>query len=277
MFISASSTKPYRSSSASASRRGTLFAIALAVAMVVFVGALIVILIITLPPPSDAKTGCALAGVEQHVVFSVDLSDPIPANELRVVLAEVERRAQALPIGSRLTVQALGAKSGQFTEPLFDRCKPRDGAMVSAWTANKALQDEIYDREFAAPLKKSLDRLTTTDKHDNSPIIESLAAVATDPRFAQAHRRILVVVGDMIEHSAIVNMYRPGVDFAAVERAGYKPVRDLKLSLTGAQVTLLQVRRAEAGRYQTSAQHAFWVALMAYAGVNEEELRYERL
>ena len=87
----------------------------------------------------------------------------------------------------------------------------------------------------------------------------------------------MVVVSDLIEYNAICNMYRPGCNFASVERAGYKPVCDLKGCLAGVEVTLLQARRAEAGPYQTSAQHAFWVALLLSAGVSPGQLRYERL
>jgi len=280
MSSSASRSLPLlpRSPQTRASRRHTLVAFALVAAMIAFVGAVVAAVIINKPPPVDPKTGCALDGVDQLVEIAFDPSDPIPKDEQPAVVAEIGRRAQALPVGSRLTLRALVPRSAKAAKPLFDQCKPRDGSSVSVWFGNPAMQDAIFAKAFAVPVEQAQQRIAEAKgQSDSSPIIQALADIATDPAAAQARHRSLVVVGDMLENSAICNMYRAPCDFAAVERAGFKAVRDLKGRLAGAEVTLLQIRRAEVGRYQTPAQHAFWTALMAYAGMRPEQLRFERL
>jgi hypothetical protein len=260
--------------------RSTLAAAALTVVSLIFVAGVVGIPIAKPAPALDPKTGCAPGMLDEQVVVVIDLTDPVREAEMLVVLAEIERRARALPAASRLTVRTIAPGNKQLAEPLFDRCKPKDGSMVSPLTGNPKMQDDTYARQFGDPLgqaKSLLSQLAKTNREESSPIIGKLADVINDESFAQARRHSVFVASDLVEHSAIADMTRAGFDFGVVRRAGLKPVRDLQGRLAGAEVSLLQIRRAEVGQYQTAAQRRFWVELLTYAGVDTERLRYDRL
>lgn len=220
--------------------------------------------------PLDAALCATQGSLPAHMVVLVDATDRLSDAQQKLVKQLVREQADRLPPHQRLSLLALSPDENRFTRILFSVCKPRDGSDADPLTENKQLLEHAYRERFLAPLDAALDTLEQLPAAASSPILEALHEVVSQRSFADAEQRRLVVVSDLLQHSAVLSQYRQDYDFAPLRQHSLY-VTEVEAALRRAEVRVYQLTSAASRRYQTPAHTRFWVEYLHYAGVTEPE------
>lgn len=156
------------------------------------------------PVPLDPESLCRLnAAPTAHTLVLIDATDPLEARHRRALEALAAQEAGRLAPGDRFSVLAVNAETPREPTRLFSRCNPGGGRLVNPLIGNPKQAEARYTDAFLAPLTQALKRAQSPRRSaEQSPLTETLRAVAADPAFQDTPARRLVLVSDLLEFTA---------------------------------------------------------------------------
>lgn len=209
----------------------------------------------------DSKTMCSLTKAPSlHEVAHVDLTTKWQnEQEPQYVKNEIQKKAEALPVGGRLAVNIIVADDdGRVVlRSVFDKCRPRDGSEVSAIDHNIGKMRLRYEEEFVGALATALKTLDETKDAQFSPLLELFALHDPFPavKKLQAPQRRLTIVSDLLQKSEALDMYSTKYNFPPPEKLFIKNVQN---QLKGVEVTVMLRDNKEARQFLTEKHRKFW-------------------
>lgn len=217
------------------------------------------------PAALDRETLCLRdAPAPASVAILSDATDRLSARHRKRLQRAVQAEVASLPKHARLMVFSLDARQPREPKLVFAKCNPGRGADVNALFDNPRRVEKLFEQEFMAPLQAELEKAAHTRDARVSPILEGVWAVSTDPDFAAAKRR-LVLISDMMQHTKEgVSLYRDG-DVSVTPQGPDRP----DVALNGAEVRLVVLDRPEHSEKQARAIDGFWRPLLEEAGARQ--------
>ncbi|ESZ26602.1 hypothetical protein [Mesorhizobium sp. L2C067A000] len=206
----------------------------------------------------DASTNCPMNGPVSLTAVLIDATDPISPITMADLKNEFRKSIGRIEPGGYLRILTLGATPGDLTV-MFDGCNPGDGSTVDSWTNNPSRRQKKWEDAFEDPLKKLPDQIPNGESASQSPIIAGIQKIKLslyDSGLAkEGTAKRIIVVSDMIEHTALYSQYRSGLDYKKYLDSAAD--RTYGTSLDGVGVTILYVDRAK--KPFGSLEHAeFW-------------------
>jgi hypothetical protein len=205
----------------------------------------------------DPVTLCPATGPKAALAMLLDLTDPLSPAQERLVRNRVGALVEAAEPGTLLVLGVVSPDPDLRAAPRIAVCKPQSGTEASALYQNPRLVETRFREGFAEPFAAAFASTLALAPADSSPIMESLQAlVATGLADLPAGVPVrLVVVSDLMQHSAAFSLYRGG----SWERFAASPeAARLGESLRGVAVTLLQLPRPDVAASLRPEVLAFW-------------------
>jgi len=190
---------------------------------------------------TDEVTLCHKGGALNVTAILLDLTDPLTKTQharLKTILQKEVR------LSSTDTMISFGVVSENPDNwgVRFAKCKPETGANANALYANPRQISQRYDREFTQPMQAKLADAIIGQAENQSPIMEALQSlISQTPEFTRVkgHRKI-IIVSDMLQHSATLSFYRgQGWDYFA-ENGGMERLSE---NLDGVSIEILKIPR----------------------------------
>ena len=213
----------------------------------------------------DIKTGCPITHVAPvaHTIVLVDETDRLSRDDLAYTKSVIMNEYYWLPIGGRLTVRNIVPDPDRAEDIII--CRMDDGSDDPGLlhTVKKLRQD--FNRIVGARLDELLTALRVATPQKSSPILEYISAVFDRPNFGPNIRdRRLVIISDMLQHSALFSQYgrRSGKQLGADARS------ELERDMHGVNVRIHYIRRPNVARLQSQRHRDFWTAYLKGMGAN---------
>ena len=220
----------------------------------------------------------------RQTILLLDTSDPLTPKhraELQRLLGEMLREADN-PVSKHFYVaQGEALIVYELTEELdtieyaLKVCNP--GSNPDEWddwkdglTKGKAIASHQWLR-LEENIEALFDEIKSSESQSSSPIIEMLGVIV--PRHApskrsqsseQIKRTHLIIFSDLLQHSSLLSHYRkylPAKDIKTTDG-----LRSLQTDLTGIDVSLFRLERADSGQWQTTEHYNWWTDLVRELG-----------
>jgi hypothetical protein len=269
-------TDPFKQKAAGVDRKakpGQMLGLAAVAAAIAGVIAAIVVL---RPQDVEPQTLCRRDGVlNWHTIVLVDQSDPFTPTDKLWLKKEIETATRGVPRYGRVTL--LSIEAGNPFEPteFFSGCSPGSPDQASSFFQSKALVEAEWRNKLVTPLSAAAEKLLTRDTQDNSPLVETISAVAQRPDFGfEVGVRQIVLVSDMVQNSAVyTHIGRPGPDWDTFMQSplGGEALPELK----GSTLVFNRVPR-RTSKINQSKLIDFWKAYAATTGAFASFTRGEK-
>lgn len=194
-------------------------------------------------PKLDKKTLCPLDGPVAATALLIDTTDPISPTTLIDAKNRFRKAVSEIPVGGLLEIYGLTEKPGELVE-MFGGCNPGDGSTVDEWTNNPARRQLQWEEAFGKPLDDVSNRIPDGQAGSQSPIMAAIQNIKLTvfDRFAKLGiSKQLIVISDMIEHTALYSQYKSGIKY---ETYAASPANDqYRTTLDGIDVTIWYIDR----------------------------------
>jgi hypothetical protein len=219
--------------------------------------------------PIDAATNCPTDRLDHVTAVLIDLTDPISKTQQVALSNALTELRDKTPQYGRLDIYTITSAAGADRNPLFSLCNPGTGANIdSNLTGNRALADRIWKRDFGEKIDVALDQATRVTPMEASPLLEAVQFVAARtfgvPIVRDAGAKRLIVVSDLLHHSADLSLYRQTPQHSEFRRGQY--YTRIKPQLQGASVELLVLFRETRRNAQQRPLQNFWEEHIREAG-----------
>ena len=213
--------------------------------------------------PLDPATHCPVSGPKRVHAVLIDQSDPITPQQGQRIRQELVR-VRDKAAGERVDVYVAEGDTINVLRPVFSLCSPGQGKDANELYQNPEQIQREFEERFASTLTRTIDDLLKAQTRPNSPIAESIRAVAITSFGAVEQGKIplkLTIISDMIQHSDAYSHFKNSAGFSEL---GKSPTwRSLQSNLKGADVEVFYLLRPSARRaggqpIQTRAHQLFW-------------------
>lgn len=208
------------------------------------------------PPRLDQTSYCPLDGPQSILVILIDTSDPLPDPAAKEVKTNLFDTADTLEPYGLLEIRVLDA--GGTGHVIFSRCNPGDGADLNEFTGNPAMARKRWKEAFRTPLETVLEHGLEPTPSKISPIMRTIQNIAIE-RFAgranESKRKRLVVVSDLLEHTADYSQYNGNLSFDRYRKSS--AFLKFRTDLHEAEITFLMIQR-KAMRGNSADLIRFW-------------------
>jgi hypothetical protein len=213
-------------------------------------------------PPALDVDGCRVdANAPASVAFVVDAAQSLSSVDERRVRAEIGRALSELPPYGWVGVFSISPADPLDPRLSYQRCPPRRTANPISESASRVA--EAYEAQVRTPIERTIHIALDWGEGRESPIAETVAAVARVPRLASASQRTIIVISDGVQNFQSTQLY-----------FGFDPDRSEILQrrlseLNGAKIVLVQLRRRSDEVVDTRVQ-AFWTEFAERNGATLE-------
>jgi hypothetical protein len=219
--------------------------------------------------PIDRVTGCPTDRYDSVTAVLVDLTDPVSPTQAAAIKNTLLKIRNDVPKYGRLEIYPLESTAKGVIQPLFAGCSPGSGRDVdSRIYGNPELADRLWRKQFADKVDGVLSSLLNMPEAETSPIFEAIQSVAVTafgtPIAESAREKTLVVVSDMIQHTAELSLYRGAPPFERFKTTQY--YLRVKPFLKGANVDVDLIVRETRREVQKPPLYKFWVDFIAASG-----------
>jgi hypothetical protein len=201
------------------------------------------------------------APTDQTVIL-VDQSEALTETHRRFALAFIkdyvaddtrfaERSRIVLFTFSKAT---FGSRDGPRLRPSSDLCRPPSRGNDLYENSRKITKD--FHQRFLVPVTTTLEESLTTEVGEQSPILETLQLVSRSQEIDDGGRKTLIVVSDMLQHTAALNQYGPRRGYDDFVRSGF--ATDVKADFRDWNVIVIYLRRYHDRQLQQAAHVDFW-------------------
>ena len=222
----------------------------------------------------------------RQTIFLLDTSDPLTPkhrSELQRLLDEMLREPEPgnavgehfyVAPGEAIIVYELREEL-DTVEYALKVCNP--GSNPDEWddwkdglTKGKAIASHQWLR-LEENIEALFDEIKSSESQSSSPIIEMLGVIV--PRHApskrsqsseQIKRTHLIIFSDLLQHSSLLSHY--GKYLAAKDIKTTDGLRSLQTDLTGIDVSLFRLERADSGQWQTTEHYIWWTDFVQELG-----------
>jgi hypothetical protein len=184
---------------------------------------------------------------ETHRRFALSFIKDYVADDTRFA----ERSRIALFTFSKET---FGSRDGPRLRPSTDVCRPPSRGN-DLYENNRKITKDFYQR-FLVPVTATLEASLTTEVGEQSPILETLQLISRSQEIDDEGRKTLIVVSDMLQHTAAFNHYGPRRDYDHFLRSGF--ATDVKADFRDWNVIVIYLRRYRDRQLQQAAHVDFW-------------------
>ncbi|MGR9107730.1 MAG: hypothetical protein ACU843_12435 [Gammaproteobacteria bacterium] len=207
---------------------------------------------------TDPKTLCPLAGSAKYVAIVFDKTDTYNPIQQQFLKRFFSRLKSELPTGARVSLFVIRERNENRIQPEFVVCNPPSGEDASYWTANPKALRKRWKEGFEQPLDQAIESFMRPSSAQNSPIFEMLQIVALSafPPGSEDTEKLLIIVSDMLQHTAEWSHYRGELDVKSLLESPY--YQQIRTDLHDTEVRILYVRRDGAEALQTKAHAYFW-------------------
>lgn len=218
--------------------------------------------------PGLTEDLCPADGPSEHLVILVDTTDPVTRTQLQLAHQRIDKEIQDVPVGTRLSFSTVNPDLHIRQSAFTSLCKPPSGDEVSEFSRNPRMVQEQYEKDFRKPVDDALARLLAVPEAPSSPIMESLQEFASSiPGFTTTESpRKVVLMSDLIQHSAAFSFYRGGSWRSFSDAEGPKR---FGTAFINAEITILRIPR-------NVEMHAivddFWVRYLSQQGFKKTEI-----
>jgi hypothetical protein len=201
---------------------------------------------------------CPTDGPRAATVVVLDASDDLPEITRQEVQSFLTDLSEELEPYSLLELRLLDPEvnGGRI---VFSKCNPGDGSNLSELVANPALAHRKWLEQFREPLEQALKGSLAPAPSQTSPIMETVQRVAVDRftgRAASSIPKRLIVISDMLEHTAAYSHYSGDLSFKQFRQSDtYHKVRT---DLHGSEVIIKYVHRLRPDDSRTLKHIEFW-------------------
>jgi hypothetical protein len=209
-----------------------------------------------------------------YAAIVIDTSDELPVVQRQNAENELTEAVRGVPQGWRVSIYGLATDPAALPRPVIQLCNPGDGADLDTITANPTLARETWTTKFVEPMQRAVMAGVAGAPADTSPIMETIAAIAAAEIATPAARRAprtLVILSDMLQHSALASHYRAPPDFAAIEASD--AWQHLRADLSDVKVTVFYIDRAREAGLDWNAHVRFWEAYFDAQGATLDRVR----
>lgn len=213
--------------------------------------------------PVDETTNCPRAGPRAVHALLIDQSDPISPQQAERVRQEMARLRDSSNFGERIDIYVMEGDTQNLLTPVLSVCNPGNPREANQLYENPEQIRRAFEERYATQVQRTIDSLLSATNRPNSPILESIKAVAIGafgPYEQGAIPLRLTIVSDMVQHSQAVSQFRGETGFAELSRS--PTWRGLLANLKGAEVHIFYLLRPTARRGNTPIQNRghqqFW-------------------
>jgi hypothetical protein len=169
------------------------------------------------PPAVMAENNCRVDRKDPaHTILLIDQSDPFNPNDLDWVRELVNDEARALPKYGKLTIMVPNAADPYNPKVLYASCSPGSAAAANPITQNPKMIEQDWQKKFYQPLVGTVEAALMEKEQPSSPLTEAIYTISDRADFQpqQAGRRV-VLMSDLMQHSAGFSFYKKGPDYDA--------------------------------------------------------------
>lgn len=215
-------------------------------------------------PKYYEDTLCPIAGIDAATVIVIDKTDPFTTAQLSALKARILHIRDGLKLHEKISIAVLeSADGGAVIRPVLAICNPGRGEDASPIYQNPRMAEEQYEARFRQPFERDLEALLTPGTAPVSPIAEAIAeAVSSAYVHSPPASRHLVLISDLMEHTAKASIYRGALTAEALKAE----ISDRASAwLKGAEAEVVVVKRAGEASRQAAARKA-WAEMLRAAG-----------
>ncbi len=164
--------------------------------------------VILRPAEYDPDTLCLADEVPPHTALVIDKTDLYSPRQAEQIEELVLYSRDQLEIGEQLTLFELDQRGELINTNNFSLCNPGRGDQINPLYRNPQRVEARYQALFEGPLQSALADLVEPKESPASPILESLARLASSDTFnnERPHREV-VLVSDMLQNSSLFSVY----------------------------------------------------------------------
>jgi hypothetical protein len=152
--------------------------------------------------------------------------------------------------------------NGPRLSPSSDLCRPPSHGNDLYENSRKITKD--FHQRFLVPVTAALEESLTTEVGEQSPILETLQLISRSQEIGDGGRKTLIVVSDMLQHTAAFNHYGPRRSYEDFLRSGF--ATDVKADFRDWNVIVIYLRRYRDRQLQQAAHIDFWQRYFHEAG-----------
>ena len=189
----------------------------------------------------DSTTLCSTTNDHDHTVILLDQTGGFSHSQARLINRLIDNTVESLPTGERLSFYELeDVKYKGLSDPMFDRCKPKQARDGNSVYENKKRIDKRYTNQFEKPLLDLREKVSFGQSLSESPLIESIYDLsALMKRGKKSQIREIILVSDLLQHTNSFSFYRHD-HINRRYKGGHIPTPDL----SGIKVTVLYIVRS---------------------------------
>ena len=215
---------------------------------------------------------CPLDGPASVTAVMIDQTDQLNATQQSDVRNRLETIRDSIPKFGRLAIYTVGSDFEGLSAPDFALCNPGSGEELSRWIANPDLARRRWSTVFDKPLRAAFDAAISANAADQSPIFESIQALALAEfaRLDDNAAKQLIVVSDLLQHTRDFTLYVSDPHSSDFERlAASSYYGRIRTDLKGAAITILFLRRSAGLARWPKAHLGFWRDFLLDQGVGD--------
>lgn len=213
------------------------------------------------PVKFDKETFCP-EKIDDVTAVLIDATDTLSAVQRAAIHDRLDEIKDKLPKRARIDLYALGQDNDGMPHILFSMCNPGTGADADKLSENARLMKKHWTQDFSLKIEEELEALLNAKEAPNSPIMQSIQAVAIQSfgtsMVRDASSKQLVIVSDMIESTKEYSQYGgvKGETYGNFRKTDY--FRKVQADLRHADVKILYVRRETKNHVQGNEHFQFW-------------------
>ena len=215
---------------------------------------------------------CRPEGPESITVVAVDATDVLDAIQRLALTNELTTVVDSIPLDAGVQVWRVAPSETAVPDaagPLL--CNP--GEKANRWLENENLVKRRYLERFRQPLLSQLDQFVQAKSSPQSPIMESIQAIAIrtfdQPQYRNITDKRLVIASDLIQNTATYSQLH---SIEAFDRfAQSVAFHRLAPRLNGVRVSLLYIQRPTSPNFKQQIE--FWQQFFFKAGASLDGVR----
>lgn len=206
--------------------------------------------------PIDEVTLCPLDGPTSQTIALIDTTDPMPRITQAEVVSRLRDVTNSIEKGGLLQVRVLNEDPAKL-QIIQSLCNPGSPEDINPLISNPERARKRWEERFSGPLETALDESLRGIEQNASPILSALQQIAAEQLSSDAQRSKktkIIVVSDLIEHTAYYSHYREGTNYRDYENiAGTR----FFSRLSGAEIEFWMISRDT--RLDETALGTFWL------------------